>query len=382
MAMGILSALKLQEGSIQELAKLPQQQLVKMAQDGRINVNLLPVVLNEKAQMAQTAANMQAMAAPPKPSIMEQNMAINAQADVPQMPRQSGIANLPMDEGTFTAAGGGIVAFNNGGVPKANPYAVDFKSLPTFQDAAVPGSEMMSYFGSIGADQYRRDPVTGERISLGDFLRRKEAYEIQMAKQGVGIPTAAQGQITGMPSKDEMRAAAEATRASMTPGGRYDLERGRADSGISMQDVINYAQQQGGKGQAAPTAGMDLGLGKERSDITAAYKGITDELKAARGEKPTVKGAIAETAEFDKAFGVDRDYYKKQADEIAKQKEGLKLDRQEAGNMRLIEAGLAIMGGESPYAFVNIGKGASKAMAGFAEDIKDIKKQILKLLKN
>jgi hypothetical protein len=47
----------------------------------------------------------------------------------------------------------------------------------------------------------------------------------------------------------------------------------------------------------------------------------------------------------------------------------------EAANLRLLEAGLGILGGESPYAFVNIGKGATPALKGFAEDIKDIQKQ-------
>jgi hypothetical protein len=42
--------------------------------------------------------------------------------------------------------------------------------------------------------------------------------------------------------------------------------------------------------------------------------------------------------------------------------------------LRLLEAGLGILGGESPYAFVNIGKGATPALQGLAKDIKDIKK--------
>ena len=56
-------------------------------------------------------------------------------------------------------------------------------------------------------------------------------------------------------------------------------------------------------------------------------------------------------------------------------------DRKEAANMRLLEAGLNILGGTSPYAFENIGKGASKALAGFADDLKDIKKQTRELEK-
>jgi hypothetical protein len=50
------------------------------------------------------------------------------------------------------------------------------------------------------------------------------------------------------------------------------------------------------------------------------------------------------------------------------------VSKKEATNLRLLEAGLGILGGESPYAFVNIGKGATPALKGFAKDIKDIQK--------
>jgi hypothetical protein len=123
MAMGILQALKLQEGPIESLAQLPQQQLIAMSQQGRIPADVLPIILNEKAQMAQAAANMQAMQQPMQPSVIEQAMAINAQAEAPQMmsPQMAmdgGVASLPVPEQMYgnEYAGGGIVAFDNGGL--------------------------------------------------------------------------------------------------------------------------------------------------------------------------------------------------------------------------------------------------------------------------
>jgi hypothetical protein len=44
---------------------------------------------------------------------------------------------------------------------------------------------------------------------------------------------------------------------------------------------------------------------------------------------------------------------------------------------RALEAGLGILGGESPYALTNIGKGAQPAVKGFAEDVKERRKQTL-----
>jgi flagellar biosynthesis GTPase FlhF len=75
-----------------------------------------------------------------------------------------------------------------------------------------------------------------------------------------------------------------------------------------------------------------------------------------------------------KNAGYDFDLVKNQVRELAKEKEALKGEKKEAQNLRLLEAGLGILGGESPYAFVNIGKGATPALQGLAKDLKEIKK--------
>lgn len=83
---------------------------------------------------------------------------------------------------------------------------------------------------------------------------------------------------------------------------------------------------------------------------------------------------LPETEEFYKKAGVDLNLAAKQMKELAAERESMKGDRKEAANMRLLEAGLAILGGTSPHAFENIGKGAAKGLAGFQDDIKGIKK--------
>jgi hypothetical protein len=84
---------------------------------------------------------------------------------------------------------------------------------------------------------------------------------------------------------------------------------------------------------------------------------------AAPGDKI---GYVQKAEDFFKAAGVNLDMAAQQAAEIAAEKEALGKDREEAKNMRIVEAGLAIMAGTSPNAFENIGKGATKAMQGFA----------------
>ena len=49
--------------------------------------------------------------------------------------------------------------------------------------------------------------------------------------------------------------------------------------------------------------------------------------------------------------------------------QGREAERREQRGMRLLEAGLGIMGGESPYAMSNIAKGSQAALKGYGEDI-------------
>jgi hypothetical protein len=135
----------------------------------------------------------------------------------------------------------------------------------------------------------------------------------------------------------------------------------------------------GAKPSVKPPAGLPAAAAAAKptapSGLAAAQADYEKALETQRGEKPTAGGVLADINKFDKEFGVDREFFKKQAAALEAQREELKGDRKEAANMRLLEAGLSILGGTSPYAFENIGKGASKALAGFADDIKDIKKQ-------
>jgi hypothetical protein len=108
---------------------------------------MVSIILNEKAQMEQQAANMQAMQQPTPRSVVEQAMAINAQAEAmrnqpqvqaqPQMmamapqqempPMDAGVAALPVDDSMYNMAGGGIVAFAEGGDLNDEDYLIKNK---------------------------------------------------------------------------------------------------------------------------------------------------------------------------------------------------------------------------------------------------------------
>jgi len=124
--MGILDALRVQKAgqkSIQELSQLPQQEIMQMAQMGQIPADVVPVVISEKARMAQQAAQAQAMQNPRPPSVMDQAMQVNAQHE------QQGLPAIPT-QGMFQEQNyqaGGIVGYAGpeGSVVEDNPDAIN-----------------------------------------------------------------------------------------------------------------------------------------------------------------------------------------------------------------------------------------------------------------
>jgi hypothetical protein len=118
--MSILSALKQQTESLDDLAKLPQPLIMQMAQRREIAPEMVPAILGRKAELMDAVARNQALQkGGQSPSVMEQVMQKNAQSENPMqrpMPQmeQTGVAQIPVREPQY--AGGGIVAFASGGM--------------------------------------------------------------------------------------------------------------------------------------------------------------------------------------------------------------------------------------------------------------------------
>ena len=295
MAMGITQALKLQEGPIDALALLPQQQILALAQQKRIPADMVSIILNEKAQMEQQAANMQAMQQPTPRSVVEQAMAINAQAEAmknqpqvqaqPQMmamapqqempPMDTGVASLPVPDDMYGSeyAGGGIVAFAEG--------------------------------GDLNDEDYLRSL---ERSRAGNLYSTQEA-----------------------PSFASMFSpAVQQDIDSRTPG------FGSPELGLGSAMPI----------QRSPRKGRTL------EDIYAETRAIREREAPESQERAAIKKYLEDQAR--KTTDVRTDAW-----------------------TRALEAGLGILGGESPYALTNIGKGSQAAVKGFAEDVKERRKQTL-----
>ena len=105
--MSILSALKQQNVSIEELAKLPQAMIMQMAQKGDIREDMLAPILGKKAEMADAVARQRALQAgnAPMPTVLEQVMAKNAMGEnpapqqAPQMEQAPQMASVALQAG-------------------------------------------------------------------------------------------------------------------------------------------------------------------------------------------------------------------------------------------------------------------------------------------
>ena len=239
MAMGILQALKLQEGPIESLAQLPQQQLIAMSQQGRIPADVLPIILNEKAQMAQAAANMQAMQQPMQPSVIEQAMAINAQAEAPQQMMEpamdAGVASLPVPEEMYgnEYAGGGIVAFDNGGL------------AGTF-DMFMPETQ----YESVGRDLSRDFKDTDTGVDLSTIARAvAPAVRPAVAAAPVSKPVAKESIMDRRKRLLEQMGVTDTTESELA-----ELEKSRGKLADDKSEAFRMALIRAGLSMAAGTS--------------------------------------------------------------------------------------------------------------------------------
>lgn len=336
--------------------------------------------LAKMVQMGQLSPTIATMAAMMRDRIVQSEMKPPEQATVveevfqPAMPQGAGLAAVPTNPQMFQGmAGGGIVAMAGGGdvqrfqgmsgsfveaARKLEPYVAPGTSFPTTTYGLRRLATIFPTTGKLfGVDEESLyiDPVTKRPVTLKEYMRLQE-------ERGTTPP----GATTKMPARlggDELDAEAQAG---------YEAAAGARPS-VKPPAGLPAAAAAAPRAPAPGIAGLDEYRKAEEERIKAMEKAV--------GKPSTIAEEAERQREINKAMGVDPDFFKNQARELVQQREELKGDRKEAANMRLLEAGLNILGGTSPYAFENIGKGASKALAGFADDLKDIKKQTRELEK-
>jgi len=302
---------------IQALAtKYSKQQLAQMAYMGLLDPtkavlagNMINRIQDQNSKPPQTTTAQDVLGVPqPQPQQQPQP------PQQPQQPQPTQMAQAPMgmeslpagDVGNYSMAGGGIIAFDDGG--------------------SVPGYASRGYVDESefeGANPVFPKPFTeADRFQKG--LRSIYTPDVNSINS-LGL--------SNIPVKRE-------------------------------QPVDKY-------GVPLPNPQRNLDIAKEQ------VSGLIPEQKAR-----SINEIIDAQEAVNKRFGVDENIFAKQRQTFEDERTALTKDREDAKGMRLLEAGLGIMAGESPHAFVNIGKGATPALQGLASDIKDIKKADKELVRS
>jgi hypothetical protein len=281
--MSILSALKETQhanNNLDDLAKLPQALIMQMAQNGQIPKDMVMPILGKKAEMAESTAKMNAakqIAAQggAQPTIMEQYMGQIAQAEnpappmpqqqmqqpMPQQTPQQQMAQTPMPQGPedvgiatqatapMQMAGGGIVAFDDGGDVDIDPDD-DYQDLV---DQAEEDSMNEEIYGLINqmAERGGRGE-RGERAAVG--IRSGENKNIKEDTRG-----------RAMEDKGDLESRLRAVILQKESGGRrYDK------SG----NLLTSSKGAEGEMQVMPFTAMDPGFG-----VKPAQNKSPDELR-------------------------------------------------------------------------------------------------------
>jgi hypothetical protein len=342
-------------------------------------------LLEEKIQFEQRMRSAAAarMAQGQQPTIAEQVM------DQAQMADQGGIDQIPIQTPEF--AGGGIVAFEDGGQVQRfqNQGLVDSSPAGRFISREFAGPM------ARGADIQEREMLKsriiselGPRSGLAGLFMSQSDEARQAAKDVM--------QRLDTMSVDEMRSVLEGQPVGTTapaPAAPQGIEA--AQTQLPRTDLRAPVQMIGGRPVPINVkTGEELGIAPDMTEKPSALEGtvskprgmssiigeatrMTDALGFGpkEGERvPTTEEASKQTTELLEKSGYDEGLLKRMGQDIAGQREALAKDRTEARNFRLLEAGLGIMAGTSPNAFENIGKGATPALRNLSDDLKEIKK--------
>ena len=412
MAIGIIGALEAIEGNarpddnsvvppIDRLASLPQVLIMQMAQKGQTPKSMVAPVLAKKTENAQATAQIKAVAqqmaqqqqmgGPPPSTVIEKVIAQNAaQEAAPPMNRSNvGVASAPMRPDMFAKAGGGIVAFGNGGLLE------EYSKLPRseYTDPVFEGQPLSKFFrrfqrpegiSSLLGEEKRVTP-DGKTVSFGDFMKIAEQRDIDTVNDSSGF----EGAVAETTEKDrrpatvkfsDLKEPIDLKNYDEIANKREDIPGRRRGDGLT--DVTGTSDQAAVDANAKEEEilgrpeGEIEGLGDVVVDMADKTQAIMDSIGLQKPEafKPD-DFSVENTRRLFTDAGVNLDLLSDQAGKLGDERLKLKEDKKEALAFFGLEAGLNILAGKDPNALVNIGAGAGKAIAPLRKELTRLKDQ-------
>ena len=313
----------------------------------------------------------------PQQAPMPQQMQAPPPTQTPiQLPEQAGgVAALPtpnLDETDF--AGGGIVAFGDGG---------DVERFQTGGSANVRqfGTTIPSMLGAFGTPERALGrPATSMLTEYGTPRSRKEVEEMirsQNPNATAGEIQTRVAQIMSLPTTQAITPATLATTPTVsvpaiaptaTPAAASLAPAAPAAPAVPTVAAVRRVDG-GGEGIASiPTVKPPA----FEDPMRMAERFIPREMGPAAPEQTPMQ-ALEEQREFYKAAGVDMDPNKARREQVEKELGEAKAERNEAGLMRLAEFGFRWASQNGPFLQAAAKAGAEVA-PGLISDLKDLKK--------
>ena len=340
-----------------QLARMPDQALQQYASMHKNDPYTVSLALAESNRRKEMRTAAQGQQGGEQPKVVDQGIAeMMAPAPQPQMPQEQGQQAQAMPEdvgiGALPApnmqnmAGGGIVAFGDGG------------EIPGFADGV--------YIGEGG--QYSAEPLTAEELAQRDPLGRLKQFSAWASRNVERDPVtgevvrkaeAAAPAVSAAYPSETMRGAAASVRPAMTPptdkGGLTNLGAGpRAPAAPAAPAGLSYLDQLK-KTQAA--------MGPTVNPEQAAMDKIVEERN---------KGMVEGKKELEADIASRADQFKNREARIGKREEELGKQKESNTGLAFLEAGLAMMQARGP-ALAGIAQGAGVGLKQYQSGIKDLK---------
>lgn len=353
------------------LAKLPDAQLQQYAQLHKADPYIMSLAMSEsnrRKEMRAASQGAQGMQAQPK--VVDSEIAQMATQQAQAMPEDQGIGRLPA--GNMNFAGGGIIAFADGG--DVERYQVGGDTGSTYDMAKSRAQAAQQKLYSYGLRQRQQDPAgfqaaQQELAAAQQLLQTAEqGYASEMAAAGMDrpafgatvapvLPTAAQGAPTAAPVSTAAMAAKASTSPFVSPAPKSAEEAA----------LLNRYPTSGRK--AAPTAdttskapGAGLGDAAAANAATQKSTGPTDiealqqkyfgpidqEVGGLRNARAGLVEGIKDLADRNLAAtkaDIEKrgDVYKGREERLAKQEKGLEGMGDKYMGLALLQAGATMM---------------------------------------
>lgn len=337
-----------------QLRMMPDQQLIQYAQMHKNDPYIFPMAFQEsntRKQMRAAAQNPQAAQAP---KVVDQNLQEMAQP----MPEDQGIATLPAPN-MQNMAGGGIVAFDDGG--------------------EVPGYAGGTLVDQVEAANQTSLRNTGFPLSPAQRARLEQTIKANLAQAAAGRAAGAAGrpfdpraytpQAAPAPADEIKYDPATATRRSMypeqsapPPAPSSVLPKPAAEPGLPSIVPTKFERT------TLPSANVEDTLKLYDQAMPA---NIVDPLAKQREEAnaPAIQAAGRQVSLFEQEVQSRKPAFEERLKKLDEKEGRVKSMEDRNVNMSLLEAGLAMMAGDSPHAFVNIGKGSQVGLKSYTEGL-------------